>query len=96
VRHTSRRRTFVDPLLPQPSITWLVARDATGRILEQQELAAGTDPKPVLAAAREARSDNGWVIEPMGPASSGFFCSRAGERLHVGIERVEPGRPLLR
>jgi hypothetical protein len=92
----SRRRTFVDPLLPQPSITWPVARDPTRQILEQRELAPSTDPKPVLDAAMEARIAAGWTVEPMGPASSGFFCSRAGERVYVGIERVEPGRPLLR
>jgi hypothetical protein len=92
----SRRRTFVDPLLPQPAPTWLVARDPTARIREQRELAAGTDLHAVIATARDERSADGWAVEPMGPASSGFFCSRAGERVYVGIERAEPGRPLLR
>jgi hypothetical protein len=95
MRHTGRRRTFVDPLLP-PAPTWLVARDPTGRILEQRELAPGTDPKPVLTAAREVRIADGWTVGPMDPASSGFFCSRAGERVYVGIERVEPQLPTLR
>jgi hypothetical protein len=92
MRHTSRRRSQPDPLAPQPERTWLVVRDRTRAVLESQELAPGVDPRPVLAAVREARSASGWACEDMGSVSAGSFCSREGERLYVGIERADPTR----
>jgi hypothetical protein len=49
------------------------------------------DPRPVLTAAREARSAAGWACGEVPERCAGFHCSRDGVRIYVGIERVEPG-----
>jgi hypothetical protein len=89
----TRRRAFVDPLLPQPKATWLVVRDRTSVVLEAQELAPNIDLRLALAAARQARIAAGWACDEVGPAGSGFHCSKDAVRIYVGIERADPRRP---
>jgi hypothetical protein len=51
--------------------------------------------RAVVTAEREKRPAQGWVADEIGRASSGFFCTREGERIEVGIVRRDPRLPYL-
>ena len=89
------RRSSYDPLKAIPEPTWLVVRDKCTRVLEVRPLARRADLRAILNAAREARIAAGWRADPIGRASSSFFCSKDGMRLMVGIERRDPANPPL-
>src|SRR6185437_1774431 len=87
------RRSSYDPLKTIPEPAWLVVRDKCTRVLEVQPLARSADLRAILNAARETRIASGWKAEPIGRASSSFFCSKDGARVMVGIERRDPSNP---
>jgi hypothetical protein len=89
------RRSSYDPLKAIPEPTWLVVRDKCTRVLEAQSLASRADLRAVLTAAREARIAAGWKADPIGRASSSFFCAKDGTRVMVGIERRDPSKAPL-
>lgn len=87
------RRSSYDPLKAIPEPTWLVVRDKCTQVLEVQRLERRADLRAILVAAREARIAAGWKADPIGRASSSFFCSKDGTRVMVGIERRDPAGP---
>lgn len=89
------RRSAPDPLEPIDAPTWLVVRDMCSQVLELAELPPRADQRAVLLAARKTRIAEGWQTDDIGPRSSHFFATRAGERVMVGIER-EPTRQIRR
>lgn len=89
------RRSAPDPLAPIDAPTWLVVRNVCSQVLELIELRPLADQRTVLVAARETRIVEGWQADGIGPRSSHFFATRAGERVMVGIER-EPTRHIRR
>jgi len=84
------RRSSYDPLKAIPEPTWLVVRDKCTQVLEVRQLERGADLRAILEAAREARMAAGWKADPIGRASSSFFCTKDGTRVMVGIERRDP------
>jgi hypothetical protein len=95
MRHTSRKRSSHDPLAKVNAPTWLVVRDRVNAVLSSAELAPGTDLRAALMAAREARIDEGWAAEDIGPACGFFFASREATRVRVGVEHTLPRNPGL-
>jgi hypothetical protein len=91
MRHTSRRRAFVDPLLPQPSITWLVVRDRTSLALKSRELEPGADLHAVIATGAVILGD---MPEPAAELTSSRPAPREArlevlELLRVRVRTVE-------
>jgi len=89
------RRSSYDPLKATSEPTWLVVRDKCSQVLEVRLLERRADLRAILDAAREARMAAGWKADPIGRASSSFFCSKDGTRVMVGIERRDPSEPPL-
>lgn len=89
------RRSSYDPLKPVSEPTWLVVRDKCTQVLAVQLLERRADLRAILNATREARMAAGWRAEPIGRASSSFFCSKDGMRVMIGIERRDPSNPRL-
>ena len=94
MRHTSRKRSAPDPLLPVDVTTWIVVRDRLSRVVESQELSARTDLRGVLNGERDARIAEGWAAEDIGARCAFFFAVKDGERVLIGIERIAPRDPL--
>lgn len=89
------RRSSYDPLKAIAEPTWLVVRDKCTQVLEVRPLERRADLRAILNATREARIAAGWKADPIGHASSSFFCSKDGTRVMVGIERRDPSNPRL-
>jgi hypothetical protein len=72
-----RRGTFVDPPLPQPSITWLVARDRTSRVLELREPGPGAEDEETTDRRLSLlRSLERFAISADEPAQSVYWKPR--------------------
>lgn len=87
------RRSQNDPLKPVDRLRWLVTRNALRQPVSAVELAAGTDLRAVLTAARDVRVADGWITEVGRLKWAIFFCARDGVRLEVGIETYDPYGP---
>ena len=85
-----RRRSRPEPLKPRPDATWLVVRDRLSQVVTSRSLEPYADLHAALTGAREARIAEGWDCEDIGPCVAFFFCSRAGVREMVIIERRPP------
>jgi len=60
------------------------------QVVESTPLEPLADLRAELTGAREARIAEGWDYEDIGPCVAFFFCSRAGVREMVIIERRPP------
>jgi hypothetical protein len=87
------RRSQNDSLKPVDRLRWLVTRNALRQPVSAVELAAGTDLRAVLTAARDVRVADGWITEVGRLKWAIFFCARDGVRLEVGIEAYDPYGP---
>ena len=94
-RCMNRRRSYEDPLPKLRHPTWLVVEDMLGRPLEVTQLEPSTDLRAMVNTARDKRMAEGWQCDEIGRHSSGFFCTKDGVRVLVGIKRVEPGKSTL-
>jgi len=74
--------------------TWIVSRNRAGFVLENAEIAPGTDLRAALTAAHDARVAAGWTADEIGPSCAFFFAARDGVRLMIAIERQPPRDPL--
>lgn len=84
-----RRRHGPEALKPVNEPTWITARDPFGKLLESRELAPYADLRAELLADLKRRTAEGWAIEePPSERFAGFFCSRDGLRVLVGISSV--------
>ena len=91
----NRRRSYEDPLAKLRDPTWLVVEDMLGRPLEVTPLEPYADLRAIVNAARAGRIVDGWQCDEIGKHSSGFFCTKDGVRLLVGIRRLKPGESTL-
>ncbi len=87
------RRTYYDPLQTICDDCWLVVRDMVGTTLEHRKLPGGTDLRADINRVQEQWIGNGWMVQPMGRHCAGFFCTKDGQRLYVGIQRLDPTTP---
>jgi hypothetical protein len=88
------RHNLFDPLEPTSEPRWYIVRDALNRVLEARALPSGADLKRILVAAMLERIDAGWRLGEFGSRGGSFFCRRGAERIQIGIEGADPGRPV--
>ena len=90
-RMARTRCRYTDSLTPVDHPTRLTVRHPFGELLESRELAPGADLRGVLMSEYAKRAADGWSCEePPAKNFAGFFCSRNGLRVLVGISPQDP------
>jgi len=65
-----------------------------GFVVESTKLGPFADARAALTAERQAKIAAGWVVDEIGPSVAHCFARKGGERVMIGIERMEPRDPV--
>lgn len=84
------RRPKVDPLAQTNEHTWFVVEDMCGQKISARRLEPMENLRAIVYLAAANKAAMGWEVTEMSPFCSGFFCQRDGNRVWLGVVRLDP------